>query len=406
MTSLSAVSTSRWDVGRYLAAYCSDRAGDGLFYVALGWLATTATGSLGATAILAAGSVPRVAMLLVGGALGDRWGLLRTTRTTLLLRLLLMAAFAMVALPDRPSGLLLALVAGAFGLVDALHTPALTGLSGVMLRGPAVVRVQGVMGGIGNATEIGAGPLAGLLLIWRSDTVGWIGAGLCVLALVALPRSVESDEPATTHEAQSVRQEVWEVLRTSLRDQQMRTMLAVFAIANFVGTPAIVAGVPLLAALRGWDATAYGLVMAGFAGGSVGGATVLAALGHRLGRPARSAALSLIPAGLLLGAVGTMPNAGLVTVAATGVGVCFAFGAGALMGTIKSVTPPSDMGRMMSLVLVAVYSLIPAGLLCYGAVAQATSAMTAQLVMAVVMTAGGIIAGLSPTLRTVTPSES
>lgn len=396
--------TGRLVVGRYLTTYMLDRAGDGLFYVALGWLATRASGDLGTAAILAAGSVPRVAMLLFGGALGDRWGLIRTARGTLVARILLMLVFAAAALPEHPSGLLLALTAAAFGLVDALHTPALTGLSGVLLRGPAVVRAQGAMGGIGNTVEVVAGPLAGALIAWRADSVGWLGALLAAAALLALPRPSEGGTETDRSEAapRSVLHDVADVLRTALRSASLRTMLGVFAVANFAATPAVMAGVPLLAVDRGWNAQEYGIVMAGFALGSVAGAALLAWIGHRITHPARISALSLLPGAVAIAAVGMSADHRLATVAVSVAGATFALGAGALMGTIKSHTPPQEMGRMMSLVHVSVYSLIPAGLVTYGAIAAAASAQTAQVVMALVMGAGSALALTVGPLRNLT----
>ena len=47
---------------------------------------------------LHAESQPGVAVLLVGGALGDRWGMARTARGTLMARIALLVAFALVSI--------------------------------------------------------------------------------------------------------------------------------------------------------------------------------------------------------------------------------------------------------------------------------------------------------------------
>lgn len=382
---------SRGVLSRYLGTYALDRAGDGLFYVGLGWLAARSSGELGAATVLAAGSVPRILMLLVGGALGDRWGLVRTARATLAVRVGLLVAFALVAASSPPSAILLAVVAAAFGLVDALHDPALTGLSGVLVRGPKLVRAQGFMNGLSQTVQMVAAPVGGVLLAWRGDAIGWLGAVLAVAALILLPAYGEEEAPAASEEEhRSILMDVWDMLRQAARRKELLAVLAVFGVANFAATPAMTAGVPLLARMQGWTAPEYGWVMAGFALGCVGGATALALWGGRLRHPARWSAASMVPGAVAVAMVGLFESPVGAAGAAAAAGVTFQAGAGALMATIKDTTPPEEMGRMMSLVQMSVYSLIPAGLVTFGAIAAATSAVEAQLLMAGVMAAGGV----------------
>lgn len=385
--------------GRYLTTWSLDRAGDGLFYVGLGWMATRASGDLGAATILAAGSIPRVAVLLVGGALGDRWGMARTARGTLMARIALLVAFALVSIPASPSGLLLAVVAAGFGLVDAIHDPALNGLSAVLTRGPDLVRVQGVMNGVSQTAQMVAAPVGGVLLAWRGDAIGWLGALLGLVALVALP---VPDAPSGRVEGGprgSVIGEAWATLAQALRRREMRAMLLVFGVANFAATPAIVAGIPLLAELRRWTAPQYGLVMACFALGCAGGAATLAIWGDRLRRPGLWAAASMVPGAAAVAASGLSESYLWAGAAVAAAGVTFQAGAGSLMATIKHATAPSEMARMMSVVQLSVYSLIPLGMLLFGAMAASTSASSAQLLMGGVMLAGGAVALLTKSLR-------
>lgn len=392
---------SRQLVGRYLTTYLLDRAADGLFFLALGWLAAQASGGLGAASIIAAGSVPRVVMMLLGGAVGDRWGLVATARLTLFLRIALFVVFAFAAMPQKPTGWLLAAAAALFGLVDALHMPAVTGIAGVMVRGPEQVRLQGAMGSIGNTMEILAAPTAGLLLGWRGDSVGWVGAALSIVALIALPPVHMT--PAHGEESDStVMQQVREVLSLALRDHALRAMLTVFAVANLAATPAIVVGIPLLAVAHGWPAHAYGVVLAGFAAGSVVGGLLLAKWGQRFTHPARWALGTMLPGAsgiAFLSGTSTIPAATAATVL---IGSTFALGAGALVGTIMAATPPHAMGRMISLRMMAVYSLIPLGLVAFGALAEIIGVQRTELTMAVALALTAIVGLVVGPLRTLT----
>lgn len=384
---------SRTDVRKYVTTYTLDKAADGLFYVALGWLATQASGPVGAAAIIAAGSIPRVLMLLFGGAIGDRLGLAFTLRLTLTVRVLLLLVFGALSLSEEPPGVLLALVVALIGVADALHMPAVEGLSGVILRGRGTVRLQGALSGIGNGIEAVAAPVAGGLIAWRADAVGWVGAALLLGALVTVPRlrhdvvpDAQPGEPAGSMVAQA-----WEGLSGVARDPEQRVMLSVFAIANLAATPAIVVGVPFLARERGWSAAGYGWVAGLFSAGSIIGGLALARWGERLRRPVRWSLLTMVPGALALAVLAISRPVLLAALAATLAGFTFTFGAAALMGQIKASTPPQRMGRTMALVQTAVYSLIPLGLVLFGALSEAMSAQTAELVAAAVMGTTGVL---------------
>lgn len=374
--------TRRGAVAGYLTSYLLDRAVDGLFYVALAWLAARASGPLGAAAIIGAGSVPRVVMLLLGGVVADRYGLASTARVTLVLRVGLLVVFALAS-TSVPNALLLALVAASFGAVDALHMPAITGLSGLLVEGGGQVRLQGAMTSIGNAVEIVAAPSAAVLLAWASPSVGWVGAGLLAVAALTVPSAAAV--PTPDHgERESVVEALRSVLAYARRDRVTRSMLAVFAVANLAATPAIGLGIALLLTNRNAGEGTYGALMMAFAVGSVLGGFALARWGERMRFPARASLLLMIPGGMGLAALALVHSA-WAGVAATGLtGLCFASGAGLLMGNLKAATPPALMGRMMSLIQVSVYCLIPAGMLLFGALSAHRSPATAMA------TAGGI----------------
>lgn len=253
-----------------------------------------------------------------------------------------------------------------------------------------------------------AAPIGGVLLAWRGDAIGWLGAALAVVALFMLPAyGEEQPEPsADEDEPGSVLGDVWAVLRQALHRSDLLAMLAVFGVANFAATPAVTAGIPLLAKLRGWSAPEYGTIMAAFALGCVGGAIALALWGSRLRHPARWSAASMLPGAVAVATVGVTDSVTVAAVAVAVAGVAFQGGAGALMATIKHTTPPDEMGRMMSLVQMSVYALIPAGLVTFGVVAAAMSAREAELLMGAVMAGGGLAALAVPALRDLRVGES
>lgn len=405
MATSEAVSMRRPRVASYLLSYLLDRAVDGLFYVALAWLAAKSSGPVGAAAIIASGSIPRVVMLIPGGAVADRYGLAATSRVTLALRVVLLCVFALSAMSSTPSAVMLALVAAMFGAIDALHMPAIDGLSGLLVEGGDQVRLQGAMTSIGNVMEIVAAPSAALLLAWSAPSVGWLGAVLLAVAAVAVPRADRKPEYMPV-----VKERLGLALRGVLgyvrHAPELRAMFFVFAVANVAATPAIILGVPLLVTEREGGEATYGALVTAFALGSVAGGLALARWGARLHYPSRWSLLLMLPGGFALGVLARIPGNVVAMATLAVAGLCFAGGAGLLRGRIKVATPPEMMGRMMSLVQASVYSLIPAGMLLFGWISSYWSASVAMLVMGGLMVASAVGALCIGPLRSYVGSES
>lgn len=116
------------NVLRWLAGFAISLIGDQVYFIALGWAAVQTTGPGGAGLILAAGSVPRLVLLLLGGAFVDRWGARRLMLGSDVLRGTVMAAAAVLTAATSPSLIVLVSVAVVFGMVDAMFLPAVGAL--------------------------------------------------------------------------------------------------------------------------------------------------------------------------------------------------------------------------------------------------------------------------------------
>ncbi|MEO7061267.1 MAG: MFS transporter [Lapillicoccus sp.] len=414
----AASATRLWNVAgipSYLVSNSADRFADALLNLGLAWAAAQTGGALSATAVLAAGSVPRLVVLLAGGALGDRYGLLRLATLTLMVRIALMGVFAWaLTAPTHPSGWVLAACAVGFGVADGAHLPAMTGLSALLVRGQMVVAAQGFVGAATEVAEILAAPAAGLLLAWRPISL----AGVCtVLLLVSLAclglvrkraRGVASrrDHPDVRDEGSGLRarpatllQEVREGLQGALATPGVRRALGVFVAANLAGTAPLLAGIPLRVTAEGWGAGAYGVVAAGLAVGSVVGLLALTRWDNRVTRaPLQVAGFLLLPGAIGVAGLTLAPTVLTMAAAAALVGLCFGPGARMVVGGIMRDTETPMMGRTVALVQFATYSGIPLGYVLYGAVANVSLA-AAGLIMAAVLLVCGLVAArdVSPT---------
>lgn len=116
------------NVLRWLAGFGVSLVGDQIYHVALVWTAAEVAGASGAGLVLATASVPRLLLLLVGGAVVDRWGARRLMVGSDALRCLVMVAAAVATVAADPALAVLIAVALVFGAVDAVFLPAVGAL--------------------------------------------------------------------------------------------------------------------------------------------------------------------------------------------------------------------------------------------------------------------------------------
>lgn len=370
----------------YLVAVGSDYAATSLILVALGWLASRSSSSVWPVAlVLGLETVPRVILMLWGGAVADRLGVWRAARATLVLRVaVLVGACGVVLLLTGSSRIVgLAVVAVLLGVVDAVHEPAIDAASGLMAAGEVQQgSLTGAMSATRNAAEIVAGPLAGgLLAIWAGlPTV--LAAVLVVVAAVAfwICSAARSFEPLESEEG------VWKDAVAGIAVARglpgVVPILVLVILANAITVAPLFAGVPLMAREYHWSGLAFGVVSAGFAVGGLLGAVCVSAWGAGLPRPTLAAVWALLPAALALGALALARSAGVAFVAVVLFGGFATFCSTLLWSQLKHRTPDAYLGRVMGMTGVAVYAGIPLGYGVYAGLAQWTSIRVAGLAMA------------------------
>lgn len=362
----------------YLAGNTLDRLADAMLYVALAWAAAHSSATA-AVAVLAAGSVARLVVLLLGGAIGDRFGLARVASLTLVVRGVLLGVFAWALTRPHPSSLVLVVVAAAFGLVDGAHVPAMTGISALLARGRELASAQGLVGAATEAMEVLAPPVTGYLLAWPASVagVGVVLVAVSLLCIVAIRRAasaaglgddlLDEESEARPGGLRGLLGDVREGLRAGWHTPGMRLALLVMLVANLAATGPVLAGLPLKAVAEGWPASTYGWASAGLAAGGVVGLLALNRWGGRVTVPLSWAA-SLLAGGSLgiMALTLTRSPAGAVA-GATVTGLCFGPGGRLVISWIQSVSSPQMVGRTMALIQFAIYAGIPLGYLLYGA---------------------------------------
>lgn len=395
---------ARWRVLRsraylvLLAAQAASLLGDFFNYVAVAWLVLELTGSnLAVGGVLAAASIPRAVLMLLGGAVSDRF----SPRTSMLVgglaRALVMGTLAVLALTHSVQ--LWQLVVGSFliGTIAAFYLPASTSMLprivpndqleagnafmtlsrfGAMVLGPA-------LGGVLVAVMAAGAALA-------ADAAGYALAGVLVTVL-------PDGAGATAGSGNNALQDIWDGVVHVWNDIPLRTMLALVAVVNFLGLPGIQVGLPALAYGRfELGAMALGGGYAAFGLGAVAGALGSSAL------PAPRLIWLFIGSGVVFGAglaaVGLAPTLPLLLLALTVMGVVAGATNPYLISWLQRRTDPAMQGRMMSLVMLASVGLEPLGLALGGVVAERNLELL-FLAAGALIAVTGVAASLSRSVR-------
>lgn len=384
-----------------------DTAADATVYVTLGWLAAQ-TGDLSASAILAANTVPALALMLVGGAVGDRFGVVRVATWTTTLRAGLLGIFAALVALNLTDPIILVIAALVLGIVDAVHQPAVYGIVAVLAEDGQQRSSQAMVVGITRTVGVIGTVTAGFLIGQAVELPLVVGAACLMIAALSASRvpllREDHDDSDDGEGAPSLWRMTTQGLMAVRRDRTVMAVLMLFTVGNLVATAPLSLGVPLMAQEYGWSGGDYGLVYAGFGLGQVVGGAALVLLSRsgiikesRLGIGV--AATMLLPAAACLGVLGGTASVGAAAISMTGVGLFLAPGASILMGFVRERTPTHLQGRVNGLIVLSITASIPLGMLAFGALVRANSVGVAISLsgasLAVAALLALIVAGLS-----------
>lgn len=322
--------------------------GNSVLYFALGWSATAYGGAV-AGLVLTAINLPRAALLLVGGAVGDQLGARRVMISgdaVMFVASLLLAALA-YRLGAEPW--LLIATGVLIGIVDAFYLPA----SGSMPR--RIVGKDGLPRALAlrqigtQVVTMGGGPLGGVLVaLVGLAGVALIDAVTFALVLVVLIAIKPSQDVPASGSKQPVLRQIADGVRVGFGDAVLRPgLLLIGAAAGFL-LPVMPLLLPLLARDQDWGAGATGLVV-----GTQGIGMVAITLGvlrrGPLGRPGLLAAFGLMTAGAGVLALALVPSSNAALAAGLVVGLGNGLFSSHISPLIMTVTPDSHLSRIQAL---------------------------------------------------------
>jgi MFS family permease len=351
--------------------------GDQFHFIALAWLTLQLTGSgLALGSVLMAAAIPRAVLMLLGGAISDR----REPKTVILvsnvLRALAVGVIAALVLTNRAELWQVAVMAVAFGIVDAFFYPAMHSFLPLLISGERLPAANALFQATGQLLGLVGPALAGVTIAiigtgsaFALDSASFAFAAVAIALVRGGLRTARAD-PAGPAAPVSPRLSILTTIREgasyAFHDQGLRTLLLLATALNVAFTGPISVGLPWLSANR-FDAGAagFGLMASGFGAGALVGAIVAGSVG----RIRHQGGVVLALGGLLgvgLGAIGLAPNVAVVTFIGVLIGLGVGFVNVTVVSWVQQRTETAMLGRVMSIMMLGSVGLAPISLVVTG----------------------------------------
>ena len=359
------------DFRRFIVGQFTSLVGTWIQQVALGWLVFELTNSAFKVGIAAAaGTLPILLLTLYGGGIADR---VNKRRALILLQSLMAveaAVLAGLALTGHVTFLWIVVLALANGVFSAFEIPIRQSFLLDLVGREDLMSAIAFNSMAFSVSRVLGPAIAGTLVALFGAGVGFlINAVSYGAVIVGLARIRSQDEGGRPTRRPATLAEVHRYVRAH---GWPRTFLAQ-ALATTIFAWSITAMLPVLAREGlGTGASGYGGLMSAFGVGAAIGATLLAAVGHRVrrGELAVGGGMAIGAVHLLIGASGSYPlTFGLLLLSGT-VGAA----AGITTNTLLQVDAPDHLrGRVIGVYAMIVVGMAPVGSLLMGWVADRAS---------------------------------
>lgn len=355
-------------VHAWLAVKALSDAGDAVWTIAVAWTAVQIASPAVAGLIVAAGTLPRAVILLIGGAVADR---VNPRRMMLLfngIRVIVLAATALWILTTEPTVMILLVATIAFGICDAFYEPAAGTIPRQLVRPADLPAYSALSQTFSRLGTMAGAAVGGFLVSWggmpgsaTADAVTFT----VVIAFIAIWLRPRFALPRPGGDA-NVLQDVASGFRHLAGDSATRTLVVALSGLNLAVGPALAIGLALQATQQGWGAAAVGLFEA-----LVGGGAMIGALLVVRWRPRREAigafwALVVQGVGIALLGVGSPLTVGAGCLL---IGLTAGFASVLLGATFAATIEPQYLGRMSSITRLGDDCLMPLAMAAFGALA-------------------------------------
>jgi hypothetical protein len=353
--------------------------GDQFYLIAMPWLVLQRTGdALALGAVLALAGLPRAIFMLFGGAVTDRFSPRAIMLVSDLLRLALMAGLTALVMVHSIQIWMLYVFSLLFGIAAGFFLPASNAIVPNLVGKENLQAGNAISQGTSQLAQFAGPVLAGGLIAWagrglhpltgQAASQGLEGAALAFAFdaftfLVSVITLWQIDGPVYRPAAASekVLESIWSGLRHFWQDAFIRFVLVMMACGSLIFAGTLMVGVPVLANTRlVGGATAYGVLMSAYAGGSLLGIIAAGALP----KPGARRLKGLLIVVNLLNAVSWIllmgiANIGLASIMMLLIGLSGGYQIITFFTALQRRVPAHLLGRLMSLVLLFNVGLTP-----------------------------------------------
>ncbi|MGI9156485.1 MAG: MFS transporter [Marmoricola sp.] len=350
-------------------------AGDSIWTIALAWTAVQIGSPAAAGAVVAAGTIPRAAVLLVGGVVADRYDARRVMIVANLVRIAVLVAVTVRVALGGPSLPVLVAAAVAFGLSDAVYEPSASTIGRQLVRTNDLASYTGLSQTLSRVGTMSGSAAGGFVVAaWGLDGSAGLDAVTFVGVVVFLLVRLRPRYPMPRAEVEPVLRSIGRGFAHLRVAPLTRTLVVALSGLNLFVGPAFGIGLAIAAKQEGWGATSVGIFVALDAGGAALGSLTM--MRWRPRQEATAAFGWLVIQGVAIVALG-LGSPVVTGIASALVGVTAGAASTLLSAVFVATVDGAFLGRMAALQRLGDDVFMPAAMAGFGALTSATSVTTA-----------------------------
>src|SRR5262245_14107102 len=247
--------------------------GDQFYLVALPWVVLQITGSAVAMGtILMAASIPRAALMLMGGAVADRLSPRRVLLGTAFGRTIVVGAVGALLWFHVLQTWELYVLSLAFGVADAFSLPASSAFMPSIVGREQLVAANSAMQTTAQLTTIAGTAPAGLVINTRGAASAFVIDAISFLFIIAALWTLPDPPRAASQKKPAMWQSVVEGIRYVRQDGALSSLILLAAMLNVCISGPMSVGLAYMAKTRFGSPAAFGFAVSSLAAGGLAGA--------------------------------------------------------------------------------------------------------------------------------------